>query len=54
VAKKSQFPAFSTQCRGHQIGFASLLREKFQRVQREKDKTRKRSVARKSVTRSKK
>jgi hypothetical protein len=37
AAKKSQFPPFSLQCRGHQTGFASLLREKVKRVKLEKD-----------------
>jgi hypothetical protein len=36
AAKKSQFPPFSLQCRGHQTGFASLLREKVKRVRRER------------------
>ena len=36
-AKKSAFPAFSLGCKGHQTGFASLLREKVKRVQKERD-----------------
>lgn len=35
-AKRSQFPAFSLSCRGHQIGYASLIRMKVERIQREK------------------
>lgn len=34
-AKKSQFSPFSLQCRGHQTGFASLLRAKVRRVKKE-------------------
>jgi hypothetical protein len=36
-AKKSAFPSFSLGCKGHQTGFASLLREKVKRVQRERE-----------------
>jgi len=35
--KSSQFPAFTTLCKGHQKGFVSLLREKVQRLKEEKD-----------------
>jgi hypothetical protein len=35
-AKRSQFPAFALSCRGHQTGYASLLRAKVERIQREK------------------
>jgi len=35
-AKKSQFTPFALQCRGHQIGFASLLRDKMRRVKLER------------------
>jgi hypothetical protein len=35
-AKRSAFPPFSLGCKGYQAGFASLLREKVKRVQREK------------------
>jgi len=35
-AKKSQFSPFSLQCRGHQTGFASLLRAKAKRVKKER------------------
>ena len=34
--KKSQFPFISLECSGHQKGFPSLLREKFERVAEEK------------------
>ena len=37
AAKTSQFPPFSLECRGHQTGFASLLREKVKRVKKERD-----------------
>lgn len=36
-AKHSMFPAFSLNCHGHQTGFASLLRAKVLRIQRERD-----------------
>ena len=36
-ATGSQFPPFSMECQGHQIGFASLLRAKVERVKTEKD-----------------
>jgi hypothetical protein len=35
-ARHSQFPAFALSCRGHQTGYASLLRAKVERIQREK------------------
>jgi len=35
---KGPFPAFSLQCSGYQKGFATLLREKARRIQKEKDK----------------
>jgi len=52
-AKGSQFPPFSGDCRGHQTRFASLLREKVKRIQREKDmaSTRRRSPSKRSATR---
>jgi hypothetical protein len=50
-AKQSQFPPFVQQCRGHQTRFASLLREKVRRQQKEKGQTvrRKRSARRGST-----
>jgi len=33
--KNSQFPAFSLECQGHQVGYASLLKAKVQRVKME-------------------
>jgi hypothetical protein len=36
-AKHSTFPAFSLSCRGHQTGFASLLRAKVMRIKRERE-----------------
>jgi len=38
TAKSSQFPPFPLQCRGHQVQFASLLRQKVGRIQKEKEK----------------
>jgi len=35
-AKKSQFTPFALQCRGHQVGFVSLLRDKVRRVKLER------------------
>ena len=35
--KKSQFPPFAQECRGHQTKFSSLLRKKVERIQKEKD-----------------
>jgi hypothetical protein len=50
-AKKSQFEPFALECRGHQTGFASLLREKVKRQQKEKDgTTRKKSPAKRAST----
>jgi hypothetical protein len=47
-AKTSQFTPFPLQCRGHQIGFASLLRDKVRRVKLEKgDDSVKRTTRRK-------
>jgi hypothetical protein len=37
LAKRSQFPAFSLSCRGHQTGFVSLLRAKVARIKAEKE-----------------
>lgn len=53
---RSIFPPFTLSCKGHQTGFASLLREKMKRVQKEREaaessivatKTRKRREAKK-------
>jgi hypothetical protein len=50
-AKKSQFEPFALQCRGHQTRFASLLREKVKRQQKEKDgSTRKKSSTKRAST----
>lgn len=38
IQGKSPFPAFSLQCSGYQKGFATLLREKARRIQKEKGK----------------
>lgn len=35
---KGPIPAFSIECSGYQKGFATLLKEKFERIQREKNK----------------
>ena len=37
-AKKSQFPAFALECRGHQTRYESLLREKVKRTRKERDR----------------
>lgn len=37
-AKKSQFPPFALECRGHQTRYESLLREKVKRTRKERDK----------------
>jgi hypothetical protein len=34
-SKRSQFPAFSLKCEGHQVGYTSLLRAKVERVKEE-------------------
>jgi hypothetical protein len=36
TAKHSQFPPFALSCRGHQTGYASLMRAKVERIKREK------------------
>lgn len=46
LAKRSQFPAFSLTCRGHQTGFVSLLRAKVARIKAEKEEGRSRSRSR--------
>lgn len=38
-AKNSIFPPFALNCRGHQTGYVSLIRQKVLRIQREKAKT---------------
>lgn len=37
TAKKSQFEPFALECRGHQTKFTSLLRQKVERIKREKE-----------------
>ena len=37
-AKRSQFPPFSLECQGHQVGYASLLKAKVVRVKEEKER----------------
>jgi hypothetical protein len=57
LAKKSQFPAFPIECRGHQTKFSSLLRKKVERIKREKkdsSSTRKHTAKRHSKTRRRK
>jgi hypothetical protein len=49
-AKNSQFPAFALSCRGHQTGYASLLRAKVERIQREKQARKGPVVSRRSAT----
>jgi len=48
-AKKSQFPPFSLQCRGHQTRYASLLREKAARQKKARATRKRSSSARKSL-----
>ena len=45
-------PSFSIECSGYQKGFATLLKEKFERIAREKAKLKGRSMKRKSLPRS--
>ena len=52
-ASKSMFPAFSLNCQGHQVGYASLLKAKVQRIKAEKAKVTKR-VKRKTKAKTKK
>jgi len=42
-ASRSMFPAFSLSCQGHQVGYASLLKAKVQRVKAEKAKQEKKT-----------
>jgi hypothetical protein len=37
-ANKSMFPAFSVECQGHQVGYASLLKAKVARIKKERKK----------------
>ena len=50
-ARKSQFPAFALQCRGHQTRFASLLREKIKRQEKYKKSRKRTATKRHSQTR---
>lgn len=50
--KKGPIPAFSIQCSGYQKGYATLLKEKFQRIAREKKKQKLMSMKRKSNRKS--
>ena len=59
-ASRSAFSPFALTCKGHQTGFASLLREKIKRVQREREamessvvvsKTRKRATKKRRTSR---
>jgi hypothetical protein len=36
LSERSQFPPFSLNCTGHQIGYASLIRQKVQRIKKER------------------
>jgi len=49
IDRKSQFPAFSLQCSGYQKGFATLLREKARRIQKEKEKLKTRKASQRSA-----
>lgn len=42
-ARRSLFPAFSLQCQGHQVGYASLLKAKVARIKKEKEKQEKKT-----------
>jgi len=55
-ASRSMFPAFSLSCQGHQVGYASLLKAKVQRVKAEKEKHEKKTkrVKRKAKAKTKK
>ena len=44
---KGPIPAFSIECVGYQKGFATLLKEKFERIEREKKKKRVNTMKRK-------
>jgi len=44
TAKKSQFPAFALQCRGHQTKYTSLLRNKVARIKKEREKMKTRKI----------
>ena len=48
IQGKSPFPAFSLQCSGYQKGFATLLREKARRIQKEKGKVKTRKLVKTS------
>jgi hypothetical protein len=37
LSSRTQFPAFSLNCRGHQTGYASLVRQKVLRIKKEKE-----------------
>ncbi len=45
-ANDSQFPPFSLECQGYQVGYASLLKAKVERVKKEKE-ARKKSLKKK-------
>jgi hypothetical protein len=49
-AKHSQFSPFSLKCAGHQVGYASLLKAKFERIKEERDKTLKRKSKKRTIT----
>jgi hypothetical protein len=53
-ATHSQFPAFSQECQGHQVGFASLLRAKVERVKAEKEELEKKLKRAKRKAKAKK
>jgi hypothetical protein len=48
--KVGVIPAFSIECSGYQKGFATLLKEKFERIARLKGKVRGKSMKRKSLS----
>jgi len=48
-SKKSQFAPFPLECRGHQTKYTSLLRQKVERIKREKEGSQAESMTRKTV-----
>jgi hypothetical protein len=54
LSDRSQFPAFSLSCRGHQTGYASLIRQKVLRIKREKAKADRAGAKTKAGTKKKK
>jgi hypothetical protein len=51
--KAGPIPAFSIECSGYQKGFATLLKEKFERIAKLKENLRGKSMKRKSFSSAK-